>query len=153
MNPRYSSDAFKSGEKTVEDLFANTPHDLLLGDDDTDDIERVETADEETSNSPDVAADGEPLTISSMEKETKSALSDIPFKNPSEEIASAMLGNEPNNHNNVTNRNVIMVKCTVALAMQGPRSNIADFHAAFDIIEKSPTNKPVESCVDVWKRF
>jgi hypothetical protein len=95
MNPGSSSDTFESDGKTVEDLFGSTPHALLLGDDETDDIERVETADDETSNSPDVAECGEPVTISSLEKEAESALPHILIKNPTEEIAAELFGNEP----------------------------------------------------------
>jgi hypothetical protein len=95
MNPGSSSHAFESDEKSVEDLFGSMPHALLLGDDDADDSGRVETADEETSDSPDVPEVGEAVTISALKQEAESALPDIPFKNPSEEIAAEMLGNEP----------------------------------------------------------
>lgn len=77
MNLGVSSDTVELDETNVEDLFGSTPHALLLGDDDADDSQRVETADEQTSDSPDLP-----------KQESESALADSPFKNPSEEISA-----------------------------------------------------------------
>jgi hypothetical protein len=95
MNPGASFVAFEIDATNVEDLFGSTPHALLLGDDDADDSQRVETADEETSDSPDVPDVGEAITSSAMKHESESPLAEIPFKNPSEEISAEMFGNEP----------------------------------------------------------
>jgi hypothetical protein len=77
MNLGISSDTVELDETNVEDLFGSTPHALLLGDDDADDSQRVEIADEQTSDSPDLP-----------KQESESALADSPFKNPSEEISA-----------------------------------------------------------------